>query len=176
MEIFFGENRVSREIRSLELTIYLYRSYDKHEVPRICITTIYLLWLPHLEDVMREKFTLGDLTAVNMNNCGCINVRKYREIKESDKYTTFDILLKFGSLDKMKITSSNPKDNLGISGKGLITSMSIKAKARPKKYKKARYAIVNINMKDLSMIIRKFEKLPYKSYEKRRPKHKRTES
>ena len=37
----------------------------------------------------------------------------------------------------MKIISSESKDNVGISGKGLITSLGIKFKARPKKYKKA---------------------------------------
>ena len=31
-------------------------------------------------------------------------------------------------------------------------------------------------MKDLSKIIREFEKLPYKSYERRRPKHDPTDS
>ena len=104
------------------------------------------------------KFTLGDFTAVNMKNCGCCNVRKHREIKGNDKYVTLDTALKFDSLEKMKITSSESKDNLGRSGKGLITSLGLNAKARPKKYKKARYSIVNVSKKDLSNIIREFEK------------------
>ena len=62
----------------------------------------------------------------------------------------------------MIITSSDPKDNLGRSGKRLITSMGIKAKASPKRYKKARYSIINVSMKDLSKIIREFEKMHYK--------------
>ena len=56
-------------------------------------------------------FTLGEFTAVNMKNCGCHNVRKHREIKDSDKYITLEISLKFGSMDKMIITPSDPKDN-----------------------------------------------------------------
>ena len=40
----------------------------------------------------------------------------------------------------------------------------------PHKYKKAMYAIGNVSKKDLSNIITKFEKLPYESYEKKRPK------
>ena len=84
--------------------------------------------------------------------------------------------MKFGSLDNMRITSSEPKYNLGISGKGLITSLGLKAKARPTKYKKSRYAIVNVSMKDLSKIIRGFERLTYKNYEMRRPKHDPTDS
>ena len=49
-----------------------------------------------------EKF----FSAVNKNNCGRCNVRKNREIKVSDKYVTLYISLKFDSLDKMKIISS----------------------------------------------------------------------
>ena len=54
--------------------------------------------------------------------------------------------------------------------------MCLKAKTRSKKYKKARYAIGNVSIKDLSEIIREFEKLRYKSYERRRPKHDPTDS
>ena len=61
-------------------------------------------------------------------------------------------------------------------GKGLINSLGIKDKARPKKHKKQRYAIVNVSKEDLSKIIREFEKLPYKSYERKRTKHKPTDS
>ena len=58
-----------------------------------------------------ENFTLGDFYAVNMKNCGRINVRKYKDIKGSDKYVTLDISLKLVSLDKMRIKSLEPKDN-----------------------------------------------------------------
>ena len=42
--------------------------------------------------------------------------------------------------------------------------------------KKARYSIRNFSKKDLSKIIREFEKLSYKIYERRRPKHEPTDS
>ena len=58
----------------------------------------------------------------------------------------------------------------------MITSLGFKAKVRPHKYKKSRYAIVNVSKKDLSNIIREFEKLPYKSYERSSPKHEPTDS
>ena len=60
------------------------------------------------------KFTgKGNLfLAVNMKNCGHRNVRKHKDIKGSDKYVTLDISLKFYSLDKMKIISSESKINL----------------------------------------------------------------
>ena len=76
----------------------------------------------------------------------------------------------------IKITSSESKDNLERSGKWLITPLCLKAKAKPKKYKKARYAIVNVIMKDLSKIIKEFEKLSYESYERKRPKHEPTDT
>ena len=125
-----------------------------------------------------EKFTGEEklLSAVNMKNCGHHNVRKHREIKGSDKYVTLDISLKIDSLDKVKITSLESKEKLGRSGKGLISSLGLKAKVRPHKYKKARYAMGNVSNKDLSKIIREFEKLPYESYEKNMPKHEPSES
>ena len=113
---------------------------------------------------------------MNMKNCDRHNVRQHREIKGSDKYVTLDIFLKFDSLDKMIITSSESKVKLGRSGKGLITSLGLKAKTKPKKYKKTRYTIENVSKKDLSNIIRDFNKLPYESYERKRPKHEPTDS
>ena len=32
-----------------------------------------------------ENFTLGEFTAVNIKKCGHRNVRKYRDIRDSDK-------------------------------------------------------------------------------------------
>ena len=59
-----------------------------------------------------EKFTGEEklFSAVNIKNCGRRNVRKHREIKGNDNYVTLDISLKFYSLDKMKITSSESKE------------------------------------------------------------------
>ena len=90
-------------------------------------------WKKFWEEIFtgEEKFTLGVFTAVNMKNCGCRSVRKHIEIKYGDNYITLDILLKFGSLDNMRVTSSDPKDDLVSSGKGLITSLVIKSKAIP---------------------------------------------
>ena len=55
---------------------------------------------------------------MNIKNCGRRNVRKHIEIKDSDKYTTLDIFLKFGSMDKTRITSSEPKYYLGDQERG----------------------------------------------------------
>ena len=68
-----------------------------------------------------------------MKNVGRHNFRKHRDIKGSDKYVTLDISLEFDILDKMKITSSESKEKLERSGKGLITSLGFKAKVSPHK-------------------------------------------
>ena len=62
------------------------------------------------------------------------------------------------------------------SGKGLITSLGFKAKGSPQKYKKARYAIGNVSKKDLSKIIREFEKFEKLTYENKSPKQEPTDS
>ena len=82
-----------------------------------------------------EKFTGKEnmFLAVNIKNCGHRNVRKHKEIRGSEKYITLDIPSKFDSLDKMKITSSESKVKLERSGKGLITSLGFKTKARSQK-------------------------------------------
>ena len=64
--------------------------------------------------------------------------------------------MKFSSLDKMKIASLDPKDYLGRSRKGLITSLGINTNVKSKKKKKSRYDIANVNMKDISNIIKDF--------------------
>ena len=104
------------------------------------------------------------------------NARKHKEIRGRDKYRTLEISSKFESLDKMKITSSESKVKQERSGKGLITSPGFKTKAGLQKYKKSSYAIRNVIEKDLSKIIKEFEKIGKLPYEKKRPKHEPTNS
>ena len=41
-----------------------------------------------------------------MKICGSFNIKKYREINNGDQYIALGISLKFGNLDKIKITYS----------------------------------------------------------------------
>ena len=59
----------------------------------------------------------------------------------------------------MKITSPEPKDYLGISGKGLVAYLCIKTIGWSKKNKKARYAITNVSLKDIFKILRDLKSL-----------------
>ena len=125
-----------------------------------------------------EKFT-GEkdfFLSVKMKNCGRRKVRKHKEIKDSDKIVTLDISAKLDSLNNMKITYSETKEKLERSGKGLVTAQYFENKVRSKNYKKATYAIGNVSEKDLSKIIKEFEKIGKISYEKKNPKHEPTHS
>ena len=131
-----------------------------------------------------EKFTgKQDLfESVNMKNCGRCKVMKHKEIKGSNKCVTLnihDILNiseKFDSLNKMETTSSESKVELERSGKRLVTALTLKTKAKSKKYKKSRYAIGNVSMKDLSNKIKEFEIFVEVPYVKSIPKHEPTSS
>ena len=74
--------------------------------------------------------------SVKMENCGRHKVRKHKEIKGSDKCVTLNISEKFDSLKKMETTYSDSKGKLGRSGKGLVTALALKTKARPKNTKR----------------------------------------
>ena len=58
----------------------------------------------------------------------------------------------------------------------MVTVLALKTKVRSPKYKNSRYAIVNVSEKDLSEIIKEFEKIWKIPYDKRIPKHNPTPS
>ena len=60
------------------------------------------------------------------------------------------------------------------SGKWLLTALALKTEDISTKYKKARYAIRNVSMKDLSNKIKDFEKIVKVPHLKKTPKHKPT--
>ena len=77
-----------------------------------------------------------------MKNCGPRNVRKHKEIKGGDKCVTWNIYEilniseKFDDLNKMDTTSSESIVELERSGKGLVTALDLKTKARSKNTKR----------------------------------------
>ena len=72
---------------------------------------------------------------MNMKNCGRRKVSKHKEIRGSYKCVNLNISKKFDSLNKMKTKSSESKVKLGRSGKGLVTALALKTKARSKNKK-----------------------------------------
>ena len=112
-----------------------------------------------------------------MRNCGKRNVRKHKDFKKGDervtyenKYDILEISDKFGILDMMETTSSESMEKLGKSGKVLVTALALNTKARYTKYKKARYDIGNVSMKDLVNKIIEFEIFVKVSHFKKEPK------
>ena len=101
-----------------------------------------------------KTFWEKNFTPVNMKSCGRHSVWKHREIKNNDQYINLGISLKFGNLEKLKITSSEPKYYLGISGKGLINYMGLINFRRPSNIKKARFSITAVSLTDLYNIIK----------------------
>ena len=91
-----------------------------------------------------EKFTgKQDLfESVNMKNCGRRKVRKHKEIKVSDKcvtlniYDSLNISEKFDNLNKLETTYLESKRKLERSGKGLVTALALKTKAKSKNTKR----------------------------------------
>ena len=73
-----------------------------------------------------------------MKNRGCLNVKKQKDIKGSCKYITLDISSEFDSLDKMKISSSNSKGKLEISGKGVDYLSGFKDQSKVAKIQKGK--------------------------------------
>ena len=127
---------INRESRNNELTIKLYSCYDINMKLLAVVTPPSIFHgCSTRKTSWEENFTGKEnlFLSVNMKICDRRNVRKHKEIRGSDKYVTLDIPLKFDSLDKMKITSSESKGKLERSGKGLITSLGFKTKARPQK-------------------------------------------
>ena len=89
-----------------------------------------------------REFKHGDFKPLNMETCVCCNFRTHIDTKNGEKYITLDIYL-----DKMKITSSDPKYCLGRSGKGFITCLSLNNIVSS--HKKERYSITTVIMRYL---------------------------
>ena len=73
--------------------------------------------------------------SVDMKICGRRKVSKHKEIRGSDKYVTLEISAKFDSLNKTETTYLESKGKLERSGKGLVTALDFKTKARSPRYK-----------------------------------------
>ena len=116
-----------------------------------------------------------------MRNCVKRNVRKHREFKKGDervvydnKYEILEISEKIGILDMMETTSSGSKAKMEVSGKWLVTALTLKTKERSTEYKMARYDIGNVSMKDLVNKIIEFENFVKVPHFKKEPKHEPT--
>ena len=136
---------INRESKSLDLTIKLYTYHDINTKFLVVVTPLSIYHgCSTRKTFWEEKFTGNQylFESVNMKNCGSCKVRKHKYIKGSDKcvalniYEILNISDKFDNMNKMETTSSEPKVELEISGKGLVISLALKTKARSKNTKR----------------------------------------
>ena len=94
-----------------------------------------------------EKFTGKEnlFLSVNMKICGRHKVRKHKEIRGTDRIKTFDISAKFDTLNKMETKTSESKEKLEISGKGVDNRSGFQDQSKVIKIKKAKYAIRHVS-------------------------------
>ena len=79
-----------------------------------------------------------------MRSCGRSNFRKYNEINNGEQYISMEIYLKLDCLDKRGFASSGSRDYVGISGKGMTTSLTPRTRMRSNKKQKSRTVITDI--------------------------------
>ena len=91
----------------------------------------------------QKKLWEDKFTRVNMASGVRRNVRKHREIKNSEKYTALDIYSELDCLEKREVTSSESRDYMGRSGKGMTTSLTLRAKWPNKKQKGNEFYYLN---------------------------------
>ena len=98
-----------------------------------------------------------------MRSCGWHNVRKHREIKNSEHYIALEIYFKLNFMVKGEVKSSGSRDYVGIYGKWLTTPTTIRTKS-PTNKQKGRTTINDITNKDFRNLLKKFNNLPHLCY------------
>ena len=97
---------------------------------------------------------------------GWRNVRKKREINNSENYIALDIYLRIDCLENREVVSSGSRDYVGISGRELSTYMNIGTKI-PNNKQNERTAITDITNQYFRKLLNKFKNLPYLGYKKK---------
>ena len=82
-----------------------------------------------------KKFWEEKFIPANTRSCGRHNTRKNRETNNGEQYTALEISLKLDCMDNREVTFSGSRDYVGISGKGLTNSLTLRNKIPSKKEK-----------------------------------------
>ena len=109
-----------------------------------------------------------------MKSFGRHNVRKYRDIKNGEKYIILEIFSNIDCLDNREATSSESKDYMGIPGKGMTTYISLRTKSTNKK-QKARFDITDITNQYFRKLLKKFKNSPDLGYKSKQVQNEPTE-
>ena len=114
-----------------------------------------------------EIYWEDNFTSVNMRNYGHHNVIKHKEIKNNEQYISLGIYLKLYWLDKRKLTSSGSRDYVGISVKGINTSLNLRTRRSSTKKKNTRTDITDIVTQYFVKLLDEFKYVPYFCYSKK---------
>ena len=117
-------------------------------------------------DPLRKTFHISEHENLWLSQC-----QKTQRDQEWLNYIVLDISFKYDNMENMKITSSEPKYYLVSPGKGLITSMGLKAIKRSINVKNAQFAVTEVRINDIYRIIMDFKDVPYEGYVMKRFKH-----
>ena len=119
-QIVLNEKSVERKLcmniesKSNELIIKLYCCHDINMKFLVVVTPPSIYHGCSTRKTFWEENFSGkkDLfQSVNMKNCGCRKINKYKDIKGSDKIVTLNISAKFDSLNKMEPHIQIQKEN-----------------------------------------------------------------
>ena len=101
-----------------------------------------------------------------MTSCQRRNVKKHREIKNGEQCIALDISLEIYCLEKREVNSSESREYMVISGKGLTTSMILRTKSKNKK-KKAGIYTTDITNQDFRKFLKEFKNSNNLGYKKK---------
>ena len=95
-------------------------------------------------DPLIKKFWDKKSAAVKVKNCGRHNYKKHSEIKNGEQNIALGFSLVFYCMFNREVKYLESRDYIGISGKGLSTSLTLRTKSLNNNHK-ARTSITDIN-------------------------------
>ena len=111
-------------------------------------------------DPLIKKFWDKKSAAVKVKNCGRHNYKKHSEIKNGEQNIALGFSLVFYCMFNREVKYLESRDYIGMSGKGLSTSLILRTKSLNNNHK-ARTSITDINHQYFSKLINTFDNLPY---------------
>ena len=104
-----------------------------------------------------KTFWEKKFTPVNTRSFGHCNIKKHKEIRNSEQYITLNISLKLDFLDNTEVTYPGSRDYIGTSGKRMNTSMTFSTIRSSKKKQKESNSITEIFPQDFMKLLEEFK-------------------
>ena len=124
----------------------------------------------------RKSFWEDNFALVKMRSCWIHNVRKHKDINNGDQYISLDISYKLDYIDKRKVTSLVSRYYVGISGKGVTTSLTLRTTRSSNNKNEAILSIADILLQCFMELLEEFRYLSYLNYRNKQFKNELTEA